>query len=242
MAGKRGRSMRTRSRPCGATRSASSSKSIIFLPRMSARDNVELPAVYAGEPRATRRVRADALLDRLGLGDRRGHRPSQLSGGQQQRVGIARALMNGGLVLLADEPTGALDSRTGDQTLALFRTLCDEGHTVLMVTHDQHVAAQADRIVEMVDGRIRADRTVVKRDLGNARPTPRKVDESGWIRYAGDALRNAAQTIVSHRLRNALTMLGIVVGIASVILSVAFWRRIANGKFSERFKLAVQIT
>ncbi len=126
-----------------------------LLPRLTARDNVALPLVYAGVPARERRARAEALLARVGLGDRGGSRPSQLSGGQQQRVAIARALAVGPRLLLADEPTGALDSRTGAEILALFKALNREnGVTVILVTHDPGVAAATDRVVRIQDGRI----------------------------------------------------------------------------------------
>ena len=114
-----------------------------LVPTESARENVEIPALYAGMPEAERRVRATALLERLAMGARLDHRPSQLSGGQQQRVAIARALMNGGRIILADEPTGALDSQSGAEVMKLLNELADAGHTVILITHDRGVAAQA---------------------------------------------------------------------------------------------------
>ena len=123
----------------------------------SALRNVEVPAVYAGVPTAARRTRAEALLARLGLGERLHHRPSQLSGGQQQRVSIARALMNGGQIILADEPTGALDSTSGKEVMALLQALWREGHTIILITHAREVAEQAQRIIEIADGRIVSD-------------------------------------------------------------------------------------
>lgn len=121
---------------------------------LTALGNVEIPAIYAGEGRASRRERTSRLLQRLGLEDRMHHRPGQLSGGQQQRVSIARALVNGGEVILADEPTGALDTRTGDEIMALFRRLQAEGHTIVLITHEQHIADFADRILVMRDGEL----------------------------------------------------------------------------------------
>ncbi len=118
-----------------------------LLPHLSAAHNVEVPAVYAGLGKAARRERAEALLHRLGLGERVNYRPSQLSGGQQQRVSIARALMNGGQVILADEPTGALDSHSGEEVMAILKQLCAQGHTVILVTHDPAVARQDERII-----------------------------------------------------------------------------------------------
>jgi len=125
-----------------------------LLPRMSALDNVAMPLGYARVPPAERRERARAALEAVGLGARVDHRPNELSGGQQQRVAIARALINNPPVLLADEPTGALDSRTGEEILALFKRLRDEGHTVVLITHDAHVARHADRICVMRDGQL----------------------------------------------------------------------------------------
>jgi putative ABC transport system ATP-binding protein len=125
-----------------------------LLPRMDATDNVAMPLGYARVPPAERRERALAALASVGLADRAGHRPNELSGGQQQRVAIARALVNHPPILLADEPTGALDSKTGEEILALFKQLRDDGHTVILITHDAHVAAHADRICEMRDGEL----------------------------------------------------------------------------------------
>ncbi len=125
-----------------------------LLPRMSALENVMLPLVYAGVPRAQREPIARQALADVGLADRAGHRPTELSGGQQQRVAIARALINAPPVLLADEPTGALDSRTGEEILALFERLRDAGHTVVLITHEAGVAAHADRTLTIRDGRL----------------------------------------------------------------------------------------
>ncbi|KAF1690828.1 ABC transporter ATP-binding protein [Pseudoxanthomonas taiwanensis] len=125
-----------------------------LLPRMTALENGAMPLGYARVPPAERRERARAALEAVGLGARLHHRPNELSGGQQQRVAIARALINDPPVLLADEPTGALDSRTGEEILALFKRLRDEGHTVVLITHDAHVAAHADRICVMRDGQL----------------------------------------------------------------------------------------
>ncbi|GIK50519.1 MAG: ABC transporter ATP-binding protein [Hyphomonadaceae bacterium] len=133
-------------------------QSFNLLPRLTALENVELPMIYGGvEPKA-RRERAAALLQRVGLGERMGHRPTQLSGGQQQRVAIARALAGKPPLLLADEPTGALDTTTGAEIMALFDELNREGVTIIVVTHDHEVAAAARRTIEMRDGRIVSDR------------------------------------------------------------------------------------
>ncbi|MGN0466794.1 MAG: ABC transporter ATP-binding protein [Lachnospiraceae bacterium] len=125
-----------------------------LLPRQSALDNVSLPLSYAGVSRAKRRVIAAQALERVGLGDRMKFQPNQLSGGQKQRVAIARALVNKPKILLADEPTGALDSKSGEQVMELFQRLNDEGVTVVMITHDPEIAEHARRIVYIRDGEI----------------------------------------------------------------------------------------
>ena len=132
-------------------------QSFQLLPRLTALQNVELPMIYAGVAPAERRERATKLLERVGLGPRKSHRPTQLSGGQQQRVAIARSLANNPDLLLADEPTGALDTHTGQEVLALFRELNAEGITLVLVTHDPGVAAQAHRRVSFLDGLIVSD-------------------------------------------------------------------------------------
>ena len=123
-----------------------------LLPRLTARKNVELPLVYAGVSPKERRERAEAMLERVGLVDRMDHMPNQLSGGQQQRVAIARAMVGNPSILLADEPTGALDQKTGRQVMQLFRELNDEGRTIIMITHDMNIAAFARRVVHIIDG------------------------------------------------------------------------------------------
>jgi len=132
-------------------------QSFNLLPRLTALENVELPMIYGGVLPAERRARASELLTRVGLGERMGHRPTQLSGGQQQRVAIARALAGKPALILADEPTGALDSNTGIEILALFGQLNKEGATVVLVTHDHDVARATRRTIEMRDGHIVSD-------------------------------------------------------------------------------------
>ena len=128
-----------------------------LLPRQTALSNVELPMVYAGIYGARRKERALGALERVELSDRASHKPPELSGGQKQRVAIARALVNRPAIVLADEPTGNLDTKSGEGILDLFKELKAEGTTLIMVTHDMEVAAHADRIVEVRDGRIVAD-------------------------------------------------------------------------------------
>ena len=125
-----------------------------LLPRLDARKNVELPLIYAGVPPRERRQRAEAMLERVGLAERMDHLPSQLSGGQQQRVAIARAMVGNPSILLADEPTGALDQKTGAQIMELFQALNAEHRTVIMITHDMNIAAHARRVVHIIDGEI----------------------------------------------------------------------------------------
>jgi len=129
-----------------------------LLPRATALENVEVPLIYAGVPRKERHRRAKEMLERVGLGDRLHHQPNELSGGQRQRVAIARALVNNPSLLLADEPTGNLDSRTGAEIMELFDKLNAEGHTIVLVTHEEDIAAHAKRIVRLRDGKILEDR------------------------------------------------------------------------------------
>jgi putative ABC transport system ATP-binding protein len=128
-----------------------------LLPRATALHNVELPLIYAGVSSKDRAVRANEALDKVELGDRKGHRPNQMSGGQRQRVAIARALVNNPSILLADEPTGNLDSRTGVEIMALFERLHDAGNTIVLVTHEADVAAHAHRTIHIRDGQVEKD-------------------------------------------------------------------------------------
>lgn len=196
-----------------------------LLPGESATANVEMPAIYAGLPRAKRTERAEELLTMLGLGDRLDHKPTQLSGGQQQRVSIARALMNGGAVILADEPTGALDSRSGEEVMRLLHDLNARGHTILLITHDHDVAAQANRIIELKDGNIVSDQPV-EHD-SPARPQiaakqPERGRKAGFAPFdALEAGRMALQALHGNLLRTLLTLLGIIIGVASVVAMLA---------------------
>ncbi|TNM63919.1 MacB family efflux pump subunit [Aliirhizobium smilacinae] len=196
-----------------------------LLDEISALSNVEIPAVYAGRDRSQRRERAAALLGRLGMADRTEHRPGHLSGGQQQRVSIARALMNDADVILADEPTGALDKASGEEVLRILDELHAEGRTIIIVTHDATVAARAERIIEISDGRIISDTRsaahqpqVHQPELRHAAPANRV--GAGLDRFR-EAFLMACKALKAHRMRSFLTMLGIIIGIASVISVVA---------------------
>ena len=189
---------------------------------INARDNVSVPAVYAGMDGQARSERAEKLLSDLGLGDKVNNRPSQLSGGQQQRVSIARALMNGGDIILADEPTGALDSKSGEDVVQILKDLNAQGHTIIMVTHDPSLAAQAERVIEIKDGYIIAD--YKNDDYQHAEPQPaavidkhRKSAFSSFIDRLFEAFKISLLAMRAHKMRTLLTMLGIIIGIASVV-------------------------
>lgn len=197
---------------------------------LTALGNVEVPALYANEGQNERQEKAKKLLTRLGLSDRLDHKPGQLSGGQQQRVSVARALVNGGDVILADEPTGALDSCSGEEMMKLLCELHNDGHTIILVTHDPHVAAFADRIIEIKDGEIIADKQTrpvkkQKESINNNRTYQEEKKHNAkhalnCSRYI-EALKMALISMTNHRLRTFLTMLGIIIGIASVVSVVA---------------------
>ncbi len=193
-----------------------------LLNSLNARDNVALPAVYAGMPPSRRVERAEKLLHDFGLAGKENNRPNELSGGQQQRVSIARALMNGGEIILADEPTGALDSKSGENVMEVIHGLHRQGHTVIMVTHDPKIAAHANRVIEISDGRIIADNSkadVEKRDVRHGLN-----EQPSWSFYYDqfvEALKMSVQAVVAHKMRSLLTMLGIIIGIAAVVSVVA---------------------
>ena len=203
-----------------------------LIPSASAQENVEMPAIYAGMPAAERHARAAALLDRLGLAERTANRPHQLSGGQQQRVSIARALMNGGHIILADEPTGALDSHSGAEVMTLLDELASQGHVVILITHDREVAARAKRIIEVRDGEVISD-SAQGDPASNDNPQAlqaidlRKRLEEGsdargaWKGELVDAVQAAWRDMWINRFRTALTLLGIVIGVASVVVMLA---------------------
>ncbi|OAT47409.1 macrolide export ATP-binding/permease protein [Proteus hauseri ATCC 700826] len=193
-----------------------------LMAHLSAEQNVEIPAIYADKNKAQRKERAKALLTRLGLGDRVDYRPNQLSGGQQQRVSIARALMNGGEVILADEPTGALDSHSGKEVMSILKQLNEQGHTVIIVTHDPLIAKQASRIIEIQDGKIISDNHhQIDSSKKNKEVSTLKASNSSYISQVigrfTQALDMAWRAMVVNKTRTLLTMLGIIIGIASVV-------------------------
>jgi len=205
-----------------------------LIPSGSAQENVEMPAIYAGTPAAERHARAAALLERLGLASRTGNRPHQLSGGQQQRVSIARALMNGGHIILADEPTGALDSHSGAEVMSLLDELASQGHVVILITHDREVAARAKRIIEIRDGEIVSDTADEHPEVQASANSgalqavdlrQRLADGSehngAWKGELLDAVQAAWRVMWINRFRTALTLLGIVIGVASVVVMLA---------------------
>jgi macrolide transport system ATP-binding/permease protein len=192
----------------------------------SAEENVAVPGIYAGLSSAERELRAQALLSSLGLGERMDHRPNQLSGGQQQRVSIARAMMNGGNIILADEPTGALDSRSGEEVMALLKELNDQGHTIILITHEPYIAEHADRTIEIQDGRIVSDSGPTEgavdpaknkelRELFMSRKT------ASLIGGLNEAVRMALRSLMANAFRTFLTLLGIVIGVSSVVALLA---------------------
>ncbi|MDT3253663.1 ABC transporter permease [Serratia sp. root2] len=195
-----------------------------LVPYLTASENVAIPALYTAMPAAERRRRARHLLARLGLSARTEHRPTQLSGGQQQRVSIARALMNGAEIILADEPTGALDSASGQELMSILHELHAGGHTVVVVTHDRQIAEQAQRIIEIGDGEIVGDhRKGVWPVL--AGKSPQSLLTPPGRAHLGPALsgaiRMAWRSLLGHRVRALLSILGIIIGIAAVVSSIA---------------------
>ena len=205
-----------------------------LIPSGSAQENVEMPAIYAGLSATERHARAKALLTRLGLADRTANRPHQLSGGQQQRVSIARALMNGGHIILADEPTGALDSHSGAEVMILLDELASQGHVVILITHDREVAARANRIIEIRDGLIISDSAddpsyvpaVANSDALQAVDLRQRLADGAehngaWKAELVDAVQAAWRVMWINKFRTALTLLGIIIGVASVVVMLA---------------------
>ncbi len=194
-----------------------------LLSSLTACDNAALPAVYSGLSAEERIVRSKEILSRLELETKFQNRPNELSGGQQQRVSIARALMNGGEVILADEPTGALDSKSGEMVMEIIKGLHRLGHTVILVTHDGKIAAQACRVVEIKDGQILSD-TRKKSEFHELQDKVKAVYRSRFETFKyrfSEAFKMSVHAIMANKIRSLLTMLGIIIGIASVVSVVA---------------------
>jgi macrolide transport system ATP-binding/permease protein len=193
-----------------------------LLATATAGENVEIPSVYAGLSKQKRLQRASGLLQRLGLGDRTDHRPAELSGGQQQRVAIARALVNDPPVILADEPTGALDSKSGEEVLALLKELHAEGRTIVLITHAENVARHASRIVRIQDGQIFEDSGVAEKStneiIHNGNTNSSGVSLSASLQ---EALVTAWRSLRVNLFRTILTLLGIIIGVAAVVAMLA---------------------
>ena len=200
-----------------------------LLNALTAQGNVEIPAIYAGVTNEQRQSRATNILSRLGLADKINNKPNQLSGGQQQRVSIGRALINGGQIILADEPTGALDRKSGLEVMAILRELHQQGHTVIIVTHDPNIAQSAERIIEISDGNIISDsinpnycsEQANNRQVKQIEITKTQDNFSAKYYRFRDAFKMAILSMLSQQLRTFLTMLGIIIGIASVVSMVA---------------------
>ncbi len=194
-----------------------------LLSSLKATENTALPAVYLGLNAQERTRRANKLLQQLDLGDKLRNKPTELSGGQQQRVSIARALMNGGEIILADEPTGALDSKSGQRVMEIIKNLHRQGHTIILVTHDASIAAQASRIIEIKDGCIISDERRSDR-IYSAKNQNRVIQRNKFdtLKYSFiESLGMSVHAILANKMRSLLTMLGIIIGIASVVSVVA---------------------
>lgn len=206
-----------------------------LLTNLKADENAALPAVYLGMNAKDREERAVQLLEDLDLGNRLENKPNELSGGQQQRVSIARALMNGGEIILADEPTGALDSKSGEMVMSIIKRLHRQGHTIVLVTHDRSIAAQASRMIEIKDGEIISD-TRRSSDFYQLADKAKNIRRSRFdaFRYRFmESFNMSVHAILSNKMRSLLTMLGIIIGIASVVSVVALGNA-SQAKIMER--------
>ena len=192
-----------------------------LLESASAQENVELPAIYAGLTKAARSERAIQLLGRLGIADRKNNRPNALSGGQQQRVAVARALVNDPAIVLADEPTGALDSKSGAEVLALLKELNKEGRTVIVITHDEQVASHARRQIRISDGKIVSDTGVSVAPSSFRTGDDAVRGEGGPVDEMQEAVKMAVRALRVNMFRTFLTLLGIIIGVASVVAMLA---------------------
>ena len=193
-----------------------------LLSTLTTLQNVALPSVYAGISKKDRDKKAGELLEGLGLGDKLQNLPNKLSGGQQQRVSIARALINGGEIILADEPTGALDSKSGLMVMEILTNLHKQGHTIIIVTHDPNIAAYANRVIEIKDGKILSDTVKNEEIFASEKPSPKRKNIISFYKDQFiESFKMSINAILSHKLRSVLTMLGIIIGITSVICVVA---------------------
>lgn len=189
---------------------------------LNSMQNVALSAVYAGVEKSVREAKANEILSDLGLGDKTQNLPNKLSGGQQQRVSIARALINGGEIILADEPTGALDSKSGIKVMEIIKNLHEKGHTIILVTHDSSIAGWANRVIEIKDGKILSDtkKSELKFEL-KEQNLPQKREFSANFDRFKESFKMSISSIFAHKLRSILTMLGIIIGVMSVICVIA---------------------
>lgn len=207
-----------------------------LMPYLTAEENIAIPALYTAMPEPERKARIQRLACQLGLENRLQHRPAQLSGGQQQRVSVCRALINGAHIILADEPTGALDSVSGKALMDVLHQLHTAGHTVIIVTHDRDVARQAQRIIEISDGRIISDEQHVAVRQASALPDQDN-GRASLGRSLHESVRMAWRSLLGHRMRAFLSMLGIIIGIASVVSSMAVGEGARQAIMSEIGKL-----